>query len=324
MLQAYQQILLALIPVYFFIGAGFLFRRLGWLSEAADAALVKLQIRFFYPALIFSFIFGNEALRNPDLLIFPPLVGFLSVVCGFFVAYAIGKLSGFKPGKGLRTFAFTTGIYNYGFIPIPLIQAIYDSKSVTGTLMVHNTGIEVAIWTIGILLLTGNLASGVWKKLLNPPLLAVVAGVLLNLLLPDLSSPAGLAGNSAATIIDAISWAGSCAIPLALILIGASIRDLLRDPELRIDWRVISLGSGIRLALLPMVFISAAMAIPMPFELRAVMVIQAAMPSGMFPIILSRHYEGSPGVAVQVVLATTLLSFLTIPFWVAVGQHLTS
>jgi malate permease and related proteins len=104
-----------------------------------------------------------------------------------------------------------------------------------------------------------------------------------------------------------------------LILVGASIRDLLSDKNLRPDWKVIFSGSMMRLGLLPLLFLGTAILLPLPYELKAVLVIQAAMPSGMFPILMARHYGGSPHVAVQIVLATTALSFITIPLWVMLG-----
>jgi predicted permease len=50
-----------------------------------------------------------------------------------------------------------------------------------------------------------------------------------------------------------------------------------------------------------------------------VLVVQAAMPAAVFPIVLARHYGGQPLVAVQVVLATTALGLLVIPLWLSLG-----
>ncbi len=323
MFEGIISITIALIPVYLFILGGYAFRRIGWLKPSADDSLLKLQIHVFYPALIFSFVFRNEALNQPSLLLLPPLVGFLSILLGFAVGYAIARMLGLCKGKGLRTFAFTTGIYNYGFIAIPLIDSLYHSKEVMGVLMVHNTGIEVAIWTLGILLLNGNITRHAWRKLINPPILALAAGLLMNRMLPGTvdadSTPLDAMFES---VITTVQQLGRCAIPLALILIGASLRDLMHDASLKLDWRVVSGACLARLLVLPALFIAAALCLPLPMELQAVILIQAAMPSGMFPILMARHYGGSPQTAVQIVIATTLLSVVTIPLWIAIAQRL--
>ena len=321
MLAGYQSILIALVPIYLFIVGGYIFRKVGWLSQTADESLLKLQINFFYPALIFSYIFGNQALKNPSLLVLPPIIGCASILIGFFVSYWIARWMRYRKGKGLRTLAYTTGIYNYGFIAIPLINAVYNDKSLTGTLMVHNAGIDFTIWTVGILLLTGGFDRNFYKKLLNPPIVALIAGVVLNFILPDWSNSDGFGAKGFNALINTISWAGNCSVPLALILIGASVSDLMGENSLKPDWKIISIGCGTRLLLLPVAFIAAAALLPLPMELKIVMIIQASMPTGMFPIIMAKHYGGTPQVAVQIVMSTTLLSLLTTPLWVSVGQH---
>ena len=54
-------------------------------------------------------------------------------------------------------------------------------------------------------------------------------------------------------------------------------------------------------------------------ELRQVIVVQAAMPAGIMPIVLARHYAGDSGVAIRIVLGTTLASVLTMPLWIHAG-----
>jgi len=61
--------------------------------------------------------------------------------------------------------------------------------------------------------------------------------------------------------------------------------------------------------------------LPLATELKQVLVIQAAMPAGMFPILMSRHYGGRADVAIQVVVATSLVSLLTMPLIVSLGRY---
>ena len=64
--------------------------------------------------------------------------------------------------------------------------------------------------------------------------------------------------------------------------------------------------------------LAAAKYLPLVVELRQVLVVQAAMPAAMTPIMLARLYGGRPAVAVHVVLATTLGRLLSLPwiiFW---------
>jgi predicted permease len=51
------------------------------------------------------------------------------------------------------------------------------------------------------------------------------------------------------------------------------------------------------------------------------MLLQAAMPSAVFPILLARHYGGDPPTAMRVVIGTSVAGLLTIPLWVRFGMR---
>ena len=66
------------------------------------------------------------------------------------------------------------------------------------------------------------------------------------------------------------------------------------------------------------VILAAAKYLPLVEELRRVLVVQAAMPAAMTPIMLARMCGGRVSIAVQVVVATTVGSLLSLPwivFW---------
>ena len=47
---------------------------------------------------------------------------------------------------------------------------------------------------------------------------------------------------------------------------------------------------------------------------RHVIAVQSAMPAAVFPMILARRYGGDEATAMRVIVITTLVSLLTIPF----------
>jgi len=75
----------------------------------------------------------------------------------------------------------------------------------------------------------------------------------------------------------------------------------------------------LRQGLLPLTFLTAAWLLPLPRELKAVIVVQAAMPCGILPIVLARYYGGDAAVAIRVILASVILCALTIPIWISLG-----
>ena len=74
-----------------------------------------------------------------------------------------------------------------------------------------------------------------------------------------------------------------------------------------------------RLALAAAVVILKARFIPMAVELKQILVVQAAMPAALELIFLARMYKGRPAVAVQVVVAKTVVLLFTLPYIMAYG-----
>lgn len=307
-----QTILGAALPVFILLGLGLTLRRTQVLTAEADSSIMKLVVRVFYPCLFLDFIIGNPALKEAPNLIISPLVGFGTTTGGFAVAYGIARLMKLKRGSGLRTFAFCNGIYNYGYIPIPLIMALFGSRETLGVLLVHNVGVEVAMWTAGIVLISGKFDRSALKRLLNPPIIALIVALMVNVTGLDTRIPEWLT--------RLVHMLAMCSIPVGILLSGATIGDLLGRRIMLENQRVLLGSVAVRLGLLPAAFILLASLMPgLSLELKQVILIQAAMPAGILPIVLARHYGGDASVAVKVVLVTTLCSVVTMPFWIRFG-----
>jgi len=74
-----------------------------------------------------------------------------------------------------------------------------------------------------------------------------------------------------------------------------------------------------RLGILPILMLCLARWLPCTVDLKRVIVVQAAMPAGVIPIIIARAYGGQPLTAVQIVLSTTAVGLITCPLWIRAG-----
>jgi len=306
-----DSLMAAVLPVYLVILLGSGVRLTGLVKSGTDAPLTVLAVQFLLPCLILDKICGNDALRHTPTLVWSAVLGFAGVVAGTMIAYICGRwLIRLGRGGGLRTFAMSTGLQNYGFMAIPVMAAIFPGDRALGVLFLHNLGVELAMWTVGLVLLQGSW-SGVWRFLLNGPILAVVLGVLLVKTGYDRMIPVPLE--------TALAMLGNCAVPISLLLVGMTIADLVGKE--RPSLRIMPAAVVLRLAVIPLFLLAAARWLPLVVELRQVLVVQAAMPAAVFSIVLARHYGGHPGTAVQVVLATNLAGLLTIPWVIAFGMR---
>ena len=308
-MPSYWQLLALVAPVFLLFALGALVRRTCHLTVETETAMLRIYVNFFYPALILKSVLGNAALRDPGNLLWPPVAGFVTIVLGFAVGYFAGRALGLQRGAGLRTFAFAVGIYNYGFIPIPLMESLYGREPL-GVLLVQNMGCELALWSVGLLVLTGFSGCEGWRRVLNPPICTLVGAVLVNL--------CGLA--LPVVIMRVVELLGACAVPFGLLLCGVTLDTYVEKPRQLFDVRTTPIACLIRLAALPAAFLLLARFAPVSIELKRVLVVQAAMPSGMMPLVLARHYGGRPLVAAQIIVGTTLLGVLVIPWWLSFGM----
>jgi predicted permease len=311
-MNEFLTVLNAVIPVVLIGLSGFLMRRLAWLSEEADASLMRITINVLTPCLVFDAILGNRAFRQPSNVFLAPLVGFGTVALGLLVASLVRRWVPARTEATRRTFIFAVGVYNYGYVPLPLAWMLFDRET-AAVLFVHNVGVEIALWLFGLMLLTGAGIRSSWRSFLTPPLLAIVATVALNAFI----QPEWVPG----AVRNATHLLGQCAIPLGIVLIGATMADHMHEFTRTQGGRVMVLACLVRLGVLPVLFLLLAQALPATVELKRVMLLQAAMPAAVFPIVMAKHYGGDPATALRVVLATSIAGLVTIPLWIRFGMH---
>ena len=314
-MSEYLPLLAAVAPVFIVILAGYIIRRLGWLTAEADASLLRVIVNLLYPCLILDTILGNSALEKTGNVLLAPIVGFSTVALGYAVCYLAAPLFGAGEPVQRRTFAFTAGIYNYGYLAIPIAQKNFGSET-SGVLFIHNLGVEVALWTVGIMLISGAARSGGWRQILNGPVIAILSAAGLHF--------AGARYWMPSVALTAIHNMGVTAIPLGLILSGAIFADQMPALSAR-GGMASTVGACIlRLGALPLIMLAIARWLPCPVELRHVILIQAAMPCALIPVMLSKLYGGDPAASLRIVLVTSIFGLLTIPFWIQWGMWWTA
>ncbi len=307
----------AIIPVYLIIGLGWLSRRLHWILPSHEAPIARLALEVCYPCLVLSSMLGNEMLRDPLFSLMAASAGFGGCMMGIAAAWLTAWIFRYKVGTGLRTFTLAAGIQNYSFFAIPIIAVMYTKPDnpMMGILMTHNVGCEIAVWTVGLIILSGGFGQISPKIFLRGPLIGVALGLVLawtgwdRYLVP-------------APVKQTLQMLGNCAIPLCVLIFGTTMYDSWK----RIEWspRIISSGIIGRLMVAPALMLLLAWLLPVPQEIREIMIIQAAIPSAMVPALIAKQFGGQPGLALQICLVTTFVSFATLPLWLAAGFYLIS
>jgi predicted permease len=244
------------------------------------------------------------------------------------VAALAARWWNFQDVAKARTFAFVAGIYNYGYIPVPLIAALYGANALA-VLFLFNLGTEMAFWTVGFAALEGHRPFRDWRRVLTPPVCALLLGVAINLLtaaagvrLDDATLDGAAWGWPVKLITSTIHLAGICSIPLALLLIGATIADFWGEFRTAEGVGPMLLGLAVRNLVCPAGFVLLAWLLPVSRELKETLVVQAAMPAGVLSLLLVRHYGGNASLALQIIFGTSTAAVVTLPLWIRFGMQL--
>lgn len=307
--------------MYLLILAGAVLRRIGVLSRDQDDPVFRLVFSVLYPCLILDKILGSESVRDGGAVAWGIGAGFCLTVLSFGGAWLAAGALNLQKGAGKRTFALSSGVQNFGYTAIPVVEQVWIGTGATAMLFVHNLGVELAIWSVGVMIISGE-RQVPWRRLVNGPVVSVLLGLLLvgsgldEFLAAGNGGPAHAIG---APLRKAMTWLGAGAFPVAILITGAVMMDLVGVE--RPSWKIVLGGCVVRLVILPLLLLGAAKFLPAPVALKQVLVVQAAMPSAMTPIMLAKIYQGRPGVAVQVVIATTLVSLFTLPFVIVWGTR---
>ena len=300
----------AVIPVFAIMAAGLAIRRLNWLSEEADKSLFRVVVNLLMPCLILDTAIGNAAFNNARNLLLAPVVGCVTVGLSVAVVWFSCRWIKFSGAPARRTFALATGLQNYGYVPLPLTLLLFDDRT-TGVLFLHNVGVEACLWSALLLLLTGGHAGGGWKHIFNAPLFSIVLALGLNF--------TGAGPHLPAAVVKTLHLLGQCAFPIALVLVGATIADHLGELRSGEGWLMMVPALLLRLAILPIGLLLLAKYLPASVELKRVLVVEAAMPAAVVPIVMARHYGGDPALALRIVLSTSAISLVTTPLWIRFG-----
>jgi len=303
----------ALLRMGLFIFIGWFLARQGLVVSAARPSIMRLVIGVFFPALIFSRVCNNPLLSSSSRAALYLGVGFAMVVVGILVSRLVAHLLGFKTGVTKRTFAYAAGINNFGYLGIPVTAALFNDH-VMGVLLVHNVGVEAAVWTFGVAYLSGKKGWMFLKDLVQPMTVSLAIALVLNFLGWSNSAPVLFATQFTHVI-------GECAIPVGTILTGVYLFETIRGYRFFAEPRMTTGFILCRWLIIPMILLAAASFLIPDAELQKVMLVQAAMPAGIFSFLIVEMYKGDVAVALRCSVFTIAFCPLITPLWLYLGSR---
>lgn len=278
-------------------------KKRGMMSETTFKDLGVFLLYVISPIVVFRGYLVPFNDLNTSRLIISSVVSLLLLLMVIGIAAIIYR----KDGLSIFASIFT----NSGFMGIPLVIALFSQEAVF-ILSPFLSWLFFIQWTLGIVVVTGDIKSMSFKKvILNPVILATIFGVIVYFL--QIHVPV--------VVNEFLIRIGAMLMPVAMIVLGStfvniSYKKMLRDSRV---WGMVL----VRLFVLPLFVVLALTFIAKDYELVAyTLLVAMSAPIGANVAILAQQYDRDTQLAASQIMMTTLFSIISMPLMVWIAQML--
>lgn len=292
-----------IIILFLMILIGFICRRSGRLGSGAKADLTSVLINIVLPCVVLDSFLSEEGSEFSSYL--PEIVlqlGIIYLITILLTALIIRKKTPDSPSEKISI------IYsNAGFLGIPLLDALYGPLGRFCAVMAM-IAFNVFFWSYGAMLMAGEDGEraglkDTMKKILTPPLIAVIFSLLLSafsLRLPSI-------------IMEPVASIAAMNSPFAMIVTGVTLAD--SDLSRLFSKRVI-LDSIHKNVTVPAVLAVIFLLLGFTDDIGISMLTTAACPTAALVPMLAIQYKKDPQLPSGIFAFSTILSVLTLPAYI--------
>ncbi len=288
-----------ILPIFIVAGFGYALQR--W--QALDKrTLSRVTLYVLSPALVFSSLVQSELMTSElSRLVLFTVVTMAAMAAIAFIAARLLRFSRRETAMLVVVVMFVNG-GNYG---LTLNQLRYGDVGLALAIVYYATS-TVLVYSAGIFIASMGQLS--WREALRrllsmPPIYAALAAIVVYFYRIPIPSP----------VMSAVEIAGRGAIPVMILVLGMQMADMRGQG----DWRLMIPAVGLRLLVAPFVAFSMAALVGLQGLSRSVGIIEASMPTAVITIILATEFDLQPTAVTSIVIASTLLSPLTISLAIA-------
>lgn len=299
-----------IIPIFAVIVLGWFARYRGFIQPAFLGPANRLVYHIAIPAMIFRSISKSSFKAQFDIQVI--IITLLSVLAVFAVAWCAGFIGRIKKER-LGTFIQSSFHGNLGYIGLAVSYYFLGDNGfarasiIAGFIMILQNFLAV----VSLQVYSNKISTKkkglhlVWKILGNPVILSAMAGILFSLT----EAPVPF------VVIRTLDIISGLALPLALLLIGAS----LSFESIRLQIFSILSSSIMKLVLLPGLGLTLYRLFGLPLDDYLPGLILLASPTATISYVMAKEMHGDTDFAVSAISISTILSALTFFVWLNIS-----
>lgn len=303
------------LPIFLIMVLGYGLRRAGMFGDKFISEANKFNFTVTLPVLLFQDLYSNDFVSNFDLkyVLFCAIV---TSIC-FWGIWGLAKIF-IRDKSIIGAFVQASFRSSAAVIGLAFIQNIYGSSTM-GALMIIGTVPLYNIYSVIVLTFEGQPPEGEQRDtkrikkaginiLKNPIIIGIVLGCI-----------ASVSGIQFPAIIDtSIGYVARIATPLALITLGAGFEG--RKALAKIKPTIVA--AVIKLVVMAGIFLPVAIAMGFRDEKIIALIVMLAAPTTPSCYIMAKNMHNDGTLTASVVVATTLLSSVTLTAWIWILRSL--
>lgn len=289
--------------LFAFIAIGFLIAKCGVVSDKAAGVLSKLENFIFVPALVLDTFIKNFTVDQLSSTWKTLLISFAILCLVIPLVMLISRLIT-KSRYERNIFTYALCFSNFGFMGNAVVVALFPDIFLTYIIFTLPLWMAIYLWGAPTLLIADEGNKGIKSRLkafVNPMFIAIIIGIIIGLCAIPMPKFA----------MSVIETSSSCMSPIAMLLTGITLSTISFKKTFT-NLRIYAV-SGVRLLLLPLIFLLVARFLPLPHDIFVCALCTLAMPLGLNTIVIPSAYGKDTTVAAGMALISHMLSCITIP-----------
>lgn len=286
--------------LFLFVIVGLAFGKKSIISPQQAKGLSALAVNLFFPCTIFKAFYSNFKLDNlvkyNTVIILSGIILVIVAISAHFISKIIAKESYEK-----KVYEYSLIVPNYAYVGYALAEGLFGTEGLLN-MVICAMPVSVYIYTIGYGKLMKQTLS--LKRLLNPAMITMVAGVIV-----------GITGISLPNFIEvSVAKASACMAPIAMILTGLTISEF-NIKEMLTDKKVYII-TAIRLIIIPL-FVMLVLKQFFSAEIVRCITLLYAMPCGLNTILFAKLVDENYKIGAKLAVVSNVFSIITIPIFLS-------
>ena len=307
-----------MLMLFLCIAVGFVLAKKKILPESSGKTMAKMEMWIFSPALSCMTMIRFCTVDSLSTHGVNIIMASFAVILALAIAIPLAKVFVRENNAERGVYAYALAFANSGYMGDPIVLSLFGEEVLAYyKLFCLPLSLFILTWGISVLTPKGVNKGSVFKRLLNPPTVAMLIGVVIGL--------TNTGGYIPGFIISALDTLKVCMGPIAMLLAGVTIArfDLLG----MIKNKKVYVATFLRLIVIPAVLVSALFGIKTLAELLFNVTIgnnvlffcffATAMPLGLNTVVFPEAFGGNPKTGASMTMISHTLCVISIPLMYA-------